>query len=222
MKRSVRYTLAAALVMAVLVGISACGTTKVEVQFGSAADLLADDGRSSLVSSPSAVVRVGILPAPEMAEVSDYIAVQKSTLQSYAARTPDLLVAAVITFNHGVDQATLDQVVSLAGLELTSIEWQGPDGMSGVSSVHVDPDLAAIEKHIGSGDVSARGPVLAVAANGLAALKNLVKAASHPDVLLVDPGPLASVDSDARRGVSTLSQAPRSFYWRYQEAAAKQ
>jgi hypothetical protein len=223
MKLGGPYTLIAAFMMVVLTSASACGAgTQAETGFGEATDQVANDAPSTAVSSSSPVVRRAVLPAATVAAVSDYIAAQKSLLEEYATMTPDLEVGAVITFSHGVDQATLDQVVSVAGLKLTSIEWQAPGGVSGVSSVLVDPDLAAIEEHIGSAQVPVRGPVLAVAANGLGKLKDLFRATSHPDVLLVDPGPVDDVQADASKGIATVSQAPRSFYWRYLEAAAKE
>jgi hypothetical protein len=211
----------AALFVVVLLATSACGVGRqVDTRMGDTSALAVDDGQSRVVSGPSGVVRVGMLPEPKLSAVNDFIAVQKTTLEQYAGKLPDLKVAAVITFTHPVDQATLNAVVSLAGLKLTSIEWQGPNGTSGVSSVLVDANLAAIQKHVEAGGPSANGPILAVAANGLASVKDLYAASRDPNVLLVDPGPLDSVQADASRGVTTQSQGARSFYWRYQQAAS--
>lgn len=94
--------LAAALVMAVLASVSACGAgTQVEMGSADATGQVVGDARSTVVSSPSVIVRTGILPTAELAAVSDYIAVQKSVLEECATLTPDLEVGAVITFSHG-------------------------------------------------------------------------------------------------------------------------
>jgi hypothetical protein len=200
------------------IGIAAAASPSDSSSLGAADDIAPSD--SVTMSMGSVQVEVGVLPVEGLDAWSNYFDHADALLKEYAASYPDKTVGAVITFKHGVDQKTVDEIVSHAGMNLCFFEWESASGTHGGSSTLVDANLEAVIKHL-SGSPLPLDPsgVQAVSVAGTAPLGKLVGLANRPDVLLVDPGPVdVAIAKEGSMGTRVESQAPQAVLWRYQTA----